>query len=667
MKKILSILIFISIGFISEAQLNINHYIRVGRTRISIENYVGAIEYFNIVIKFKPYLPEPYFYRGVAKHQLEDFRGAINDYNKAIEIKPYYPEAYSHRGMAFHSLKEYKKAIEDYNRALELNPDNEAVYNNRGLAKIALKDVEGAVADYNKALKVNPKSTTALMNRSNAKIIKGDMRGAINDLNKIIMIRPHFAGAYLNRGLARFEMNNYAAALRDYDLCIKFAPKNALAYNNRGIVKHKLGDFEGAIMDYDMAISLDPKQANAYFNRAMAKEILGREGFEKDYKIAALLNPQYDLSNYKIDSEQLAQNSKQKQGSQQKQQAQQNQPGQVNQTAQPPANQQTNKQQGSASNQGGTTLASNQPPKDAADGKEKEKEKAERLRRRKINLIIADNRNLPADDEKEVEDGKIQNKNIIIDLQPIFIISAFEKNAVDYERLQYYNNAIEALNRENNYNPMLTITNKSNEGYMETFNNFILYYNERIKIKESSHNFVNRGIFKCLTGDYNSALDDLNRAIEMEEKNSLAYFTRANARYKMIEHIESLPDFSKQLTVALNNSEDTRDDNDSQMQQMINDYNKILDDYTVALFLDPHFFFGYYNRAYINLRLARYNIAMNDLNKAIELEPEFAEAYFNRGLTKIYLNDLEGGALDLSRAGELGLHDAYNIIKRYCN
>jgi hypothetical protein len=28
---------------------------------------------------------------------------------------------------------------------------------------------------------------------------------------------------------------------------------------------------------------------------------------------------------------------------------------------------------------------------------------------------------------------------------------------------------------------------------------------------------------------------------------------------------------------------------------------------------------------------------------------------------------LEGGSLDLSKAGELGLTEAYNVIKRYCN
>jgi tetratricopeptide (TPR) repeat protein len=106
---------------------------------------------------------------------------------------------------------------------------------------------------------------------------------------------------------------------------------------------------------------------------------------------------------------------------------------------------------------------------------------------------------------------------------------------------------------------------------------------------------------------------------------------------------------------------------DSTQPLALPEYQKIMDDYQALLYLKPNFFFGYYNRAYIKLRLKEYKSAIEDLNKAIELEPEFAEAYFNRGLTKIFLDDIDGGALDLSRAGELGIEGAYNIIKRYCN
>src|SRR5690606_13542841 len=123
--------------------------------------------------------------------------------------------------------------------------------------------------------------------------------------------------AYLNRGLARFEMDDFASALRDYDQAIRLEPENALAFNNRGIVKHKLGDYEGAIMDYDMALRLNPEMASSYFNRAMAREILGRSGYQDDYRIAAQLNPQFDLENRRLDAEQLAQNQQSQQQSQQ--------------------------------------------------------------------------------------------------------------------------------------------------------------------------------------------------------------------------------------------------------------------------------------------------------------------------------------------------------------
>ena len=649
------IVLFLLIAGNLSAQLNINHYIRVGQTRISIGNYVGAIEYFNIVIKFKPHLPEPYFYRAVAKHRLEDFRGAINDYNQAIHIKPFFPDAYMNRGMAYHELRDYERAILDYNRALEMDSKNEAAINNRGIAKLSLRDVDGAIEDYNRVLEINPNSTNALMNRSNAKIIKGDIPGAIQDLNSVIIIRPHFAGAYLNRGLARFELNDFASALRDYDQAIRLEPENALAFNNRGIVKHKLEDYSGAIMDYDMAIRLDPTMANAYFNRAMAREILRRPGYESDYQIAADLNPQYDLSRFTLNAEQFAQQGQQQQQGQQNQQQQQNRSQQQQQ--------QQNAAPNTAQNAGNNSEETITPPRSEADAIRDREE--ELRRRRRLNVIASDSRNLPKQDQ-DPDDGRVQNRNMIIDLQPIFMISAFENNSVDYERLQYYSVSIESINRLNNYDPLLTITNKPYNAYRSTFENFVLFFNEKIRIAENSHNFLNRGIFHLLTGSYNLSLSDLNQSINMDDSEALAYFSRGNCRFKMIEHIESLPDFSNQLTIALERTRQHQPAEPS-MSRMISDYDLIIEDYNKTLELKPGFFFGYYNKAFINLRLANYSQALEELTRAIELEPEFAEAYFNRGLTKIFLDDIEGGALDLSQAGELGLIEAYSVIKRYCN
>ena len=42
------------------------------------------------------------------------------------------------------------------------------------------------------------------------------------------------------------------------------------------------------------------------------------------------------------------------------------------------------------------------------------------------------------------------------------------------------------------------------------------------------------------------------------------------------------------------------------------------------------------------------------------------DAYFNRGLALIFIKDKEKGCIDLSRAGELGVADAYSVISKYC-
>ena len=61
-----------------------------------------------------------------------------------------------------------------------------------------------------------------------------------------------------------------------------------------------------------------------------------------------------------------------------------------------------------------------------------------------------------------------------------------------------------------------------------------------------------------------------------------------------------------------------------------------------------------------------YTAAIQDYNKAIELNPDYANAYYNRGLAKYKLGDKDGSCLDWSKAGELGLSQAYDAIKEFC-
>ena len=80
-KRILYIL-YIGMFFpvVALSQINTDRVMTIGKNALYFEDYVLSIQYFNQVIGAKPYLAEPYFYRGLAKMNLDDYQGAEADH-----------------------------------------------------------------------------------------------------------------------------------------------------------------------------------------------------------------------------------------------------------------------------------------------------------------------------------------------------------------------------------------------------------------------------------------------------------------------------------------------------------------------------------------------------------------------------------------------------------
>ena len=95
------------------------------------------------------------------------------------------------------------------------------------------------------------------------------------------------------------------------------------------------------------------------------------------------------------------------------------------------------------------------------------------------------------------------------------------------------------------------------------------------------------------------------------------------------------------------------------------DYESVKRDLDKVIELAPDFVYAYYNRGNVECIMKDYRAALVDYDQCLQVDGKFAEAYFNRGLTNIYLGNNRQGILDLSKAGELGLYSAYNIIKRF--
>jgi tetratricopeptide (TPR) repeat protein len=95
------------------------------------------------------------------------------------------------------------------------------------------------------------------------------------------------------------------------------------------------------------------------------------------------------------------------------------------------------------------------------------------------------------------------------------------------------------------------------------------------------------------------------------------------------------------------------------------DFEIMMRDYDYVIQHLPDFSFAYYNKANMLCLQQDFKAAITYYTQAIQIDPDFAEAYFNRGLTYIYTQQLDKGIIDLSKAGELGIYQAYNLISRF--
>ena len=89
------------------AQINTERVMTIARNALYFEDYVLSIQYFNQVINAKPYLYEPYFFRGLAKINLDDYQGAESDCDAAIQRNPFVVGRYGGIGIYQNRLQDF--------------------------------------------------------------------------------------------------------------------------------------------------------------------------------------------------------------------------------------------------------------------------------------------------------------------------------------------------------------------------------------------------------------------------------------------------------------------------------------------------------------------------------------------------------------------------------
>ena len=187
---------------------------------------------------------------------------------------------------------------------------------------------------------------------------------------------------------------------------------------------------------------------------------------------------------------------------------------------------------------------------------------------------------------------------------------------------------------------------------------------------DGPENSFGRALYETETRQYNSALGYYDRAVESSGDTGLEkyykafyYMNRAVLRARMIEFISSIE--SNVQILSMDDSGNTRARVRDQITHQY-DYSEAIADMKSAVETVPDMPYFHFNLGNLYCLSAEHISSIESFTRAIELYPYMGDAYFNRGLVLIYLKDREKGCIDLSRAGELGVQEAYSVINKYC-
>jgi tetratricopeptide (TPR) repeat protein len=169
-----------------------------------------------------------------------------------------------------------------------------------------------------------------------------------------------------------------------------------------------------------------------------------------------------------------------------------------------------------------------------------------------------------------------------------------------------------------------------------------------------------RGISQSLIKQYTNAVNSFTEAIHLNPSNPFLYINRATTRAEMIDFISSI-DNSYQ-TISFDSDPAKRLHNSGTRTYS---YDEAIEDMNKAIKLYPDLAEAYYNRGNLMAISGKLPEAYDDYTKAIELNPNLGEAYYNRGLVQIFMKDTRKGCMDLSKAGELGISSAYDILRQF--
>lgn len=654
-KFVLSIILLLSAAINSSAQYDTDVFMWRGRQALNDGKYSQAIENFNILARLDTADYWGFFFRGIAKYNLGDIRGAQTDFNRTIRLNPVFTNGYHYRaitesrfGLYDEALNDLKKAIElrpgeiglyftrgvtnflaqnmkeavdDFNRYIRQEPKDPAAYLNRGACSLFLADTTQALKDYDRAIKLDRFDPEGFIRRARVYASQGRYEAALEDFGKAIELDKTNTFAYFNRALCYYEVQDFNSAMADLNKVLEEEPGNALTLYNRSLIYSQVGAYQEALEDLDRVININPGNVLAHFNRASIFVEMGRwKDALEDYDKAIELYPDFAKA-YLNRSYVKNMLGRQKESKQDYDIAQQK--------------------------------VSEYHAKAKAEGA------ALSDTTKNFSGLLAFDADFA---KKDFDDELLQHRDIDIRLRPLYKFSLAQQKE---ERNMALSGKFESalLDRFLDAAPVpVVISNGNSTGQMTHI------------FTDTAEDCFVKGLQDIQNKQFTSAVSWFDKAVERctDEKERDTYARYYKAFYllnrgvlkaEMIDFIASLE--GNVQTLSMDDQGATRARVSDKVDRSY-DYSEAITDIQEAITILPDIPYLWFNLGNLHCLSTELVSSLQDYSKAISLHPQMGDAYFNRGLVLIYLKDKEKGCIDLSRAGELGVGDAYNVISKYC-
>lgn len=676
----------IAVTVVAHAQINAEQVLRIGRNALYFEDYVLSIQYFNQVVAAKPYLAEPYFYRAVAKISLDDYQGAEEDATLCINRNPFILDAYQVRGAARQNQRKFALAVSDYDKGLEQFPDNKMFLTNRAICLLELKQYDAADSSFHRVIQLDPKNERAYLGLAQMSLARNDTAmaleyinkslavarnnemawaaradihsrhketypDAVADLDTLITLQPKVAANFINRAFLKYALDDYFGAMSDYDYAIGLEPDNQLAIYDRAQLSAEVGEDSKAIADFSRVLELDPGNFLALYNRAqLYMRTRQYKRAVSDYDRILRKYPRFE-SGYmaRAEAKRLSGDARGCERDNQTAIAIFKQKG-IHYSIYNPATAEVK-------------MAEKKIRQEQEQARQRigQPETEEDIMKKFNQLLTVKNDNTIKPEYDNRTRGHIQNSNYEIDPMPMFMLT-------------YYSD-VNKLNGKTNYMRELTEVNDSrllprmlslstgdqhldSAAISDRFASIEYYDGLLSTSKPRSADYFARAIDQMMVKNPEAALADVDRALALSPKFTLAYFLRADAHY--LQHLMARKGQAKDLSPTADTKAEamlhSREMN-THLTEMIADLNHVID-------LSPRNVYAFFNMGNAYLLTNNYTEAISCYTKAIEFKPDLGEAYYNRGLLYLKLGNRQNGMSDLSKAGELGIVPSYHVLKR---